>query len=85
MLPRIEGLFVEVLKLAREMGVLQMGTVALDGTKIHANASRHNALSYEHADTIEAQLQAEVVDLLANWRRSLRCRRPRRLRLHRTH
>src|SRR5664279_1341410 len=64
-LPRIEALFVEVLKLAREMGVLQMGTVALDGTKIHANASRHSALSYEHAGKIEAQLKAEVMDLLA--------------------
>ena len=42
-----------------------MGTVALDGTKIHANASRHSALSYEHAGKIEAQLKAEVADLLA--------------------
>jgi hypothetical protein len=63
-LPQIEALFVEVLKLAREMGVLKMGTVALDGTKIHANASRHSALSYEHAGKIEAQLKAEVADLL---------------------
>ena len=46
--------------------MLQLGTVALDGTKIHANASRHSALSYEHAGRIEAQLQAEVADLLAN-------------------
>jgi transposase len=61
----IEKLFVEVLKLAREMGVLKLGTVALDGTKIHANASRHSALSYEHAGKIEAQLKAEVADLLA--------------------
>jgi hypothetical protein len=58
-------LFVDVLKLAREMGVLQMGRVALDGTKIHANASRHSALSYDHAGRIEAQLKAEVADLLA--------------------
>jgi hypothetical protein len=43
---------------------LKLGTVALDGTKIHANASRHSALSYEHASTIEAQLKAEVADLL---------------------
>ena len=50
----IEALFVKVLLLAREMGVLKMGTVALDGTKIHANASRHSALSYEHAGKIEA-------------------------------
>ncbi len=45
----IEKLFVEVLQVAREMGVLKMGTIGLDGTKIHANASRHSALSYEHA------------------------------------
>jgi transposase len=60
----IEALFVKVLLLAREMGVLKMGTVALDGTKIHANASRHSALSYEHASKIEAQLKAEVAELL---------------------
>jgi hypothetical protein len=47
------------------MGVLQMGTVALDGTKIHANASRHSALSYAHAGQIETQLRAEVAELLA--------------------
>ena len=64
-LKQIEELFVEVLKLAREMGVLKLGTVALDGTKIHANASRHSALSYEPAAKIEAQLKAEVADLLA--------------------
>src|SRR6266849_544785 len=64
-LKEIEALFVEVLKLAREMGVLQMGTVALAGTKIHANASRHSALSYEHASKIETQLKAEVAELLA--------------------
>ena len=54
-----------MLLLAREMSVLTMGTVALDGTKIHANASRHSALSYEHAGKIEAQLTAEVAELLA--------------------
>ena len=64
-LKEIEALFVQILLLAREMGVLKMGTVALDGTKIHANASRHSALSYEHAGKIEAQLKAEVADLMA--------------------
>lgn len=64
-LKQIEALFVQVLLLAREMGMLKMGTVALDGTKIHANASRHSALSYEHAGRIEAQLKAEVADLMA--------------------
>jgi len=62
-LKEIEDLFVHVLGVAREMGVLKLGTVALDGTKIHANASRHSALSYEHANKIEAQLKAEVADL----------------------
>jgi transposase len=61
----IEALFVKVLLLAREMGVLKLGTVALDGTKVHANASRHSALSYEHAGKIETQLKAEVAELLA--------------------
>jgi Transposase domain (DUF772) len=64
-LKEIEGLFVQVLELAREMGMLKMGTVALDGTKIHANASRHSALSYDYAGKIAAQLKAEVADLLA--------------------
>ena len=64
-LQEIEGLFVQILLLAREMGLLTMGTVALDGTKIHAQASRHSALSYEHAGRIEAQLKAEVAELLA--------------------
>jgi len=64
-LKEIEALFVQVLLLAREMGVLNMGTVALDGTKVRANASRHSALSYEHAGKIEEQLKAEVADLMA--------------------
>lgn len=63
-LGEIEALFVQVLLLAREAGLLKLGTVALDGTKIHANASRHSALSYEHACRIEAQLKAEVAELM---------------------
>ena len=61
----IARLFVQVLQVAREMGLLKLGTVGLDGTKVHANASRHSALSYEHIGKIEAQLKAEVADLLA--------------------
>jgi transposase len=64
-LRQIEALFVQVPMLAREMGVLQLGTVALDGTKIHADASRHSALSYGHAGKIEARLRAEVAELMA--------------------
>ena len=64
-LKQIEALFVQVLCIARQMKLLKLGTVALDGTKIHANASRHSALSYGHAQKIEAQLEAEVKQMLA--------------------
>ena len=64
-LPEIEALFVQVLSIARQMKWLKLGTVALDGTKLHANASRHSAWSDGHAQKIEAQLQAEVGELLA--------------------
>lgn len=64
-LREIEELFVAVLQLAGQMGVLKLGTVALDGTKMPANASRHSALSWGHANKIEAQLRREVAELLA--------------------
>ena len=64
-LPQIEALFVQVLLIAREMNCLKLGTVALDGTKIAANASRHAALSWKHALKIEAQLREEVKALVA--------------------
>lgn len=64
-LPQIEGLMVQVLLIARTTGVLKLGNIALDGTKLHANASRHSALSYGHIKQLEAQLQAEVKKLLA--------------------
>ncbi|MEK7836112.1 MAG: transposase, partial [Pseudomonadota bacterium] len=51
--------------IARQMKLLKLGTIALDGTKLHANASRHSALSYGHAQKIEAQLEAEVKEMLA--------------------
>lgn len=63
-LPQIEKLFVQVLLLAREMKCLKLGTISLDGTKIAANASKHKALSWEHANKIEAQLRQEVQLLL---------------------
>ena len=64
-LKEIEALFVKVLVIARQMKLLKLGTIALDGTKVHANASRHSALSYGHAQKIEAQLEAEVKEMLA--------------------
>ena len=60
-----QSAFVEVLHVARENQLSRFGTVSLDGTKIHANASRHSALSYGHAEKIEAHLKAEVEELLA--------------------
>jgi hypothetical protein len=57
-------LFVQLLLMARKMGALKMG-MALNRSKIHANASRHSAPSYEHAGKIETQLKAEVIELLA--------------------
>lgn len=60
-----EATFVQVLQVARENQLSRFGSVSLDGTKIHANASRHNALSYGHAEAIEAQLQGDVQPLLA--------------------
>lgn len=57
-------IFLQVLQVARENQLSRFGTVSLDGTKIHANASRHSALSYGHAEKIEAQLKAEVQEML---------------------
>lgn len=57
-------LFVQVLELAKEMKLLKLGRVSLDGTKIHANASKHSALSYGHIEKIETKLKAEVQELL---------------------
>jgi transposase len=57
--------FVQVLQVARENQLSKFGTVSLDGSKIHANASRHSALSHGHIEKIEAQLKAEVQEMLA--------------------
>ncbi|MCA8917354.1 MAG: IS1182 family transposase [Planctomycetes bacterium] len=59
-----QSAFVQVLQIARENQLAKFGTVSLDGTKVHANASRHSALSYGHAEKIEAQLKAEVQELM---------------------
>lgn len=64
-LPQLEALFVQVLVLAQEMKLIKLGHIALDGTKIKANASKHKALSYGHAQRIETQLREEVKTLIA--------------------
>ena len=64
-LPELKALFVQVLLLAQEAGVLTLGTISLDGTKIHADASKSKAVSYKRLVEIEAQLRAEVDELFA--------------------
>jgi hypothetical protein len=64
-LTRLEALFVEVLKLCALAGLAKVGTIALDGTKVKANASRHKAMSYDRMKTEEARLKEEIAKLLA--------------------
>jgi transposase len=59
-LQALASLFVQVLKLAEKAGLVKLGHVALDGTKIKANASEHKAMSYDRMKKREAELQAEV-------------------------
>lgn len=59
-LEALAGLFVQVLKLAEKAGLVKLGHVALDGTKIKANASKHKAMSYERMKKWEAEPEAEV-------------------------
>lgn len=63
-LGELDGLFVQILQIAGQSGVLKVGTVSLDGTKIKANASKHKAMSYAHANRIERLLKEEVQELL---------------------
>ena len=63
-LRHMQLLFVEILSLCREAGLLQVGRLALDGTKIKANASRHKAMSYDRMTSEEARLQQEIDELL---------------------
>ncbi|HEV2654309.1 MAG TPA: transposase [Ktedonobacteraceae bacterium] len=64
-LPELKDLFVQVLLLAQEAGVLKVGTISLDGTKLHADASRHHAISYKRLREVETQLRTEVEELFA--------------------
>src|ERR1700741_5548588 len=59
-LKALADLFVQVLKLAEKAGLVKLGHVALDGTKIKANASKHKAMSYDRMKKREAELEAEV-------------------------
>jgi transposase len=63
-LKTLEGLFEQVLKIALEAGAMKIGRVALDGTKVKANASKHKAMSYDRMQEKEKQLREEVKQLL---------------------
>jgi len=63
-LKELSDLFVQVVRLAREMGLVKLGTIAVDGTKVKANASRHKAMSYGHMLKAEAELKAQIEALL---------------------
>jgi len=64
-LKEIEGLMVQVLVIARTLGALNLGNIALDGSKFKANASKHSAMSYGHIKKLEEQLKEEVQKLMA--------------------
>ena len=63
-LKALSGLFLQVLKLCQKAGLVRLGHVSLDGTKIKANASKHKAMSYKRMKEAEARLEAEVKELL---------------------
>ncbi len=59
-LDEFQRLFVQVVQIAQEAGLVKMGTIAIDGSKVKANASRHKAMSYERMLTEEAKLRSEI-------------------------
>lgn len=63
-LPELKELFVQVARLARELGLVKLGTIALDGTKVKANASKHKAMSYGRMKEQEQKLKQEIEALL---------------------
>jgi transposase len=64
-LKALEGLFLQALRLCQRAGMVRLGRVALDGTKLRANASRHKAMSYKRMVEREGQLEAEIDQMLA--------------------
>jgi transposase len=71
-LKEFTDLFVQVVRLAREMGLFKLGTIAVEGTKIKANASSHKAMSYARMQTAEAELKAQIAALLKKARQHRR-------------
>ena len=69
-LDELSALFVQVVKVAQELGLVKLGTVAIDGTKVKANASRHKAMSYARMQQAEAELKAQIDELLERAKRT---------------
>jgi transposase len=69
-LSELKELFVQVTRLARELGLVKLGTIALDGTKVKANASKHKAMSYGRMKEQEQKLKQEIEALLERARRT---------------
>jgi transposase len=63
-LRQLEPLFVQILRIAHGLGILKLGDVSIDGTKIQANASKHKAMSWAYAEKLDETLRAEVQTLL---------------------
>ena len=63
-LKALSGLFLQVLKLCQKAGLVKLGHISLDGTKIKANASKHKAMSYKRMKEEEARLEAEIKEML---------------------
>jgi len=63
-LKALAGLFLQVLKLCQKAGLVKLGHVALDGTKVKANASKHKAMSYKRMKEEEARLEIEIKEML---------------------
>jgi transposase len=75
-LKELGALFVEILVVGEAMGLVKLGTISLDGTKIKANASKHKALSWEYANRLEVQLKQEVEELMRLAEAADQCSRP---------
>ena len=65
-LPDFRGLFLEVVRMAREMGLVRFGTLSIDGTKVRANASKRKAMSYDRMLREESRLAEEIESLLSS-------------------
>jgi len=75
-LSAIVSVFVQVLVIAHQAGILKLGNISLDGSKIHADASKGHAVSYRHLLELEAQLRIEVEELMALGARTDQSERP---------